>query len=86
MRNANLDALSILQKFIESSSTYICEDVNICIVADLSSLRFLFGIYFSQEALETLNCTRNPFDDKLIVGTLTSSEEKQIIHVSFVAP
>jgi hypothetical protein len=42
--------------------------VNICIVADLSSLKFLFGIYFSQAAVETLNCTGNPFDDKLILG------------------
>jgi len=74
-----------LQKFIENSSTYICEDVNICTVADLSSLTFLFGIYFSQAAVETLKCTGYSFDDKLIVGKLTTSEEKQILHVSFVA-
>lgn len=66
-------------------STQTCEDVNISTVAELSSLKFLFGIYFSKAAVETLNCTGNPFDDKLIVGTLTTSEEKQIIHVSSVA-
>jgi len=47
MWNANLDTLSVLQQFIENHGEYICEDVNICIVADLSSLKFLFGIYFS---------------------------------------
>jgi hypothetical protein len=75
MLNTNLDTLSTLQQFTESSSTYICKDVNICIVADFSSLKCIFGIYFSQAAVETLNCTGNPFDDKLIVGTLTRSEE-----------
>jgi len=49
MWNANLDTLSILQQFIENSSTYICEDVNSCIVAELSSLKFIFGIYFSRQ-------------------------------------
>jgi len=39
-----LDTVSILQQFIENRSTYVCEDVNICIVADFSSLKFLFGI------------------------------------------
>jgi hypothetical protein len=85
MRNENLDTVSILQEFIENSSTYICEDVNIGI-----GWPFFYQIslwdYFSQAAVETLNCTGNPFDDKLIVGTLTGSEENQIIHDSFVAP
>lgn len=48
MRNANLDTLYTLQQFLESSGTYICEDVNTCVEADISALKFLFWIYFSQ--------------------------------------
>jgi len=68
MWNENLGALSILQLLIENRNTYICEDENICILADISSFKFLFGmIYFSETAIGTLNCTGNPFDDKLIL-------------------
>jgi len=52
----NLDTLYILQQFIENSSTYICEEVNICYVADF---------FFSQISLWDLFLTVSSRNIKL---------------------
>jgi hypothetical protein len=65
----------LLCNYLLRAVAHTFEDVNISIAADVSSLKFIVGIYFSRAPVETLKCTGNRFDDKLIVGTLTSSEE-----------